>query len=226
MTYAHQNNQTQEGGGVTRPAFMDGVCLGLIHPAVLSAEAYPVVREPQGSRAKHRPTRLHEASEGRGLGANQAGTTYLAPASTMRERARLNGKSNASEPVSKLGYAEQPKVRFVAGLGVVIPLSNGNTQTTKPLRGKQGSNPFLSFIAKPGKPVNLWGNPEGRPQGILIGGRAEECGKSEWMPVMGVIGAWLAWNPATLPQRETVLTSTRSVITREPEEPSERRESK
>lgn len=221
MIHAHQNNLSQGGEEGTRSALMNVVCWGLINPAVLSAVAYPVVRRPQGFRAKHRPTRLHEASEGRELGANQAGTTYLAPASTMRERARLNGKSNASEPVSKLGYSDQPKVRFVAGLGVVIPLSNGNTQTTKPLRGKQGSNPFLSFIAKPGKPVNLWNNPEGKPQGNLTGGRVEERGKSEWMPVMGVIGDRLAWNPANLPQRETVLTSTWSVITRELGEPSE-----
>ncbi len=200
--------------------------VGLTRPAVLSAVAYPAVRKSQDSRAERRPTRLHEASEGRELGANQAGTTYLAPASTKRERARLDGMSNVSEPALKLGYAEQPKVRFVAGLGVVVPLSNGNTQTYEPLRGKQGSNPSLSLYAKPGKPVYLWGNPEGELQSDLIGERVEECGKSEWAPVTGVIGTQPGWNPVTSPRRETVLTSTRSVITRELVEPLERRESK
>lgn len=220
--------QTHPYSKIQNPSgFAGQVCTdSLTLPAVLSAVAYPAVRALKDARAKRRPTRLHEASEGWGLGANQAGTTYLAPASTMRERARLDDMSNASEPALKLGYAEQPKVRYVAGLGVVAPLLNGSTQTQQPLRGKQDSNPSLSLYAKPGKPDYLWGNPEGKPQGNLIGERVKERGVSEWASVTDVIGDRLGWNPVILPRRETVLTSTRSVITRELGEPSERRVSK
>ena len=121
----HLDSKIQVPFGIAGRMCPDGLTL----PAVLSAVAYPAVRELQDTRAERRPTRLHEASEGRGLGANQAGTTYLAPASTVQERARLDGMSNASEPALKLGYGEQPKVRYVAGIGVVAPLSNGSTQT-------------------------------------------------------------------------------------------------
>lgn len=198
----------------------------LTTPAVLSAVAYPVVRNPQGIRAKHRLTRMYEASEGKGLGTNQVGTMYLAPASTVQERARLSGTSNTCEPALKLGYAEQPKVRYVAGLGMDTPLSIGCTQTTESPREKQDSNPLLSLMLETGKSDYLWFSPEGKPQGDLIGKRIKDCGKSEWTPVMGVIGTRLGWNPVTSFQRETVLTSTWSVITRELVEPSQRRESK
>lgn len=215
-------SKIQTPSGVARQTCINN----LTTPAVLSAVAYPVVRNPQGTRAKHRPTRMYEASEGRELGANQAGTMYLAPASTVQEGARLSGTSNKCEPALKLGYAYQPKVRYVAGLGMDTSLSIGCTQTTKSPRGKQDSNPLLSLMLETGKSVCLWLNPEGEPQGDLIGKRIKDCGKSERIPVMGVIGTRLVWNPATSFQRETVLTSTRSVITRELVEPSQRRVSK
>jgi hypothetical protein len=102
------------------------------------------------------------------------------------------------------------------GMWSVASLYNGDTRTSWPPAKRRGLT-HLVIQMEHGKPVSLPSG-AGRPQGMLLEVRVEECGKSECRPVMGRIGV----EPRSdITPRESGQTSTGSFFTKEFVQPSQ-----